>query len=294
MDVICDALMVETGKPQGLTARFQSVQWTAVYLASIVAGLAGGWVAKNLRPQTVFVINALFPAVILAAILFFITENKTPGVKEQARKSLAALKNAFRARTLWLLAFFLFFWAFSPSFGTPFFYYAVDTLQFDELFFGIGASVGAASSALGALFYGKFTRKFKTRTFVKAMIIVGVIATLFDLIYFTSFITENLRYARIIYLVSAALLGAIGAITFLVLLNAAALAAPKYSEGTAFATLTSFWNIGLIGSSALGGFLFSKIGLQPLILVSALFTALAWAILPFLRFADEAAPPSAA
>ena len=42
-DVVIDALMVEKGQPRGLTGRFQSVQWTALYGASIVCGSLGGY-----------------------------------------------------------------------------------------------------------------------------------------------------------------------------------------------------------------------------------------------------------
>lgn len=287
IDVLCDALMVEKGKPSNLTGRFQSIQWTAVYLASIITGFAGGWVAENLKPQTVFSVNATFPLIILGAVLVFIKENQLPDVGEQFQRSRRSLKEVFGRKTLWLLAFFLFFWTFSPSFGAPFFYYAVDNLKFNKVFFGLAASIGAASSALGAVLYGKFHQRLKTRKLVHIAIAVGVLSTLFDLIYFTSFITEHPERARIIYLISAGIVGIIGAITFLVMLNAAALASPKYSEGTSFAFLTSFWNIGLMGSSALGGFLFSKIGLPPLIIVSAIFTAATWLILPHLKFSDE-------
>ena len=287
MDVVCDGLMVETGKPHNLTGRFQSIQWTSVYVASIITGFAGGWAAQNLKPQTVFSINAVFPIIILFSVLLFIKEDKPLKGREQFRKSLAALKEAFGTRTMWLLAFFLFFVAFSPSFGTPFFYYAVDHLKFDKIFFGIVGSVGAASAALGAILYAKFQSKLNTRRLIKLAIIVGIIATLFDLIYFTPFVTDHLERARIIYILSSAVLGIVGSVTFLVVLNAAALACPKYSEGTTFATLMSFWNIGLIGSGILGGFLFSKIGLQPLIFVSAIFTAAAWFVLPRLRFSDD-------
>ncbi len=289
MDVLCDALMVETGKPHNLTGRFQAIQWTAVYVASMITGYAGGWVAEHLKPQTVFSINAIFPLVILAAVLFFIREQKVTASREQFRQSFSALKEAFRHRTLWLLAFFLFFWTFSPSFGAPFFYYAVDKLKFNAEFLGTVATIDAASSALGAIFFGKFSQRLKTRTFVKLAIVIGVVATLFDLIYFTPFITEHIERARIIQALSAALLGAISSITFLVMLNAAALAAPRHSEGTTFATLTAFWNIGLMSSAAVGGYLFGIIGLQPLIIVSALFTAATWLLLPYLRFADERA-----
>jgi MFS family permease len=287
MDVVCDALMVENGKPYNLTGRFQSVQWTSVYTASVITGLAGGWAAENLAPGTVFSINAVFPLIILIAALLFVKEDRALQVEEQVRKTRLALKDAFRHPTLWLLAFFLFFWTFSPSFGAPFFYYAVDNLRFDKMFFGIAAAAGSASAALGAVAYGKFYRRLKTRSWVKLAIITGVIATLLDLIYFTQFVSGRPELARAIYLTTSGILGIVSSATFLVMMNAAALAAPKYGEGTTFAFLTSFWNIGLMGSNALGGFLFSKIGLVPLIWVSAAFTAGTWLFLRYLKFADE-------
>jgi len=285
--VLCDALMVETGKPLNLTARFQSVQWAAVYIAAIVTGYAGGWVAENWSTRQTFTMNALFPLLILGIVLLFLRESRVSDTTAHARISLSALREAARDRQLWILAFFLFFVAFSPSFGAPFFYYAVDTLKFDPMFFGLTASIGAAFAALGAILYGKFGNKLRTRPLVKFAILIGVIATLFELIYFLPYIQTHPEIGRWIYIFSAALLGAVGAITFLVMLNAAAIACPRYSEGTVFATLTAFWNIGLVGSSALGGYLFEIIGLQPLIIVSALFTAAAWFLLRPIRFADE-------
>mgnify|MGYP001568082456 CR=1 FL=1 len=288
MDVVTDGLMVETGKPLNLTGRFQSVQWTAVYAASIITGFAGGWAAEHWKPQTTFLINAVFPLIILGTVLLFIREQRALQAREQFRQSWASLKQAFSHATLWLLAFFLFFWTFSPSFGTPFFYYALDTLKFDKIFFGTVASLSAATAAAGAILYGKYARRFRTRTFVKIAIAIGVIATLFDLVYFLPYVQQHLSLARWIYVTTAGILGIIGAATFLVMLNAAAIAAPKFAEGTTFATLTSFWNIGLMGSGAIGGWLFSKIGLQPLIIVSALFTAATWLLMPYLKFADDA------
>jgi len=40
-DVLVDALMVENGRPLGLTGAFQSVQWGAIYAASILVGRVG-------------------------------------------------------------------------------------------------------------------------------------------------------------------------------------------------------------------------------------------------------------
>ena len=288
MDVVIDGLMVQTGKPHNLTGRFQSVQWTAVYVAGIISALAGGWVAENLKPQTVFSINGIFPLIILVAVAFFIKEDRLlEGRQEQLQRTWGALKQVFLQPTFWLLAFFLFFWTFSPSFGTPFFYYSVDTLKFDPMFLGIVGAVSSATAALGAILYARSYEKLRTRSLVRLMILVGIFATLFDFVYFLPAIVENPMLARVIYVGSAGILGIIGAITFLVMMNAAALAVPKYGEGTAFALLASFWNIGLMSSAAIGGWLFSKIGLQPLILVSTIFTAATWLLLPFIKFADE-------
>jgi MFS family permease len=287
MDVLCDALMVETGRPYNLTGRFQSIQWTAVYVASIITGLAGGYVAAHWKPDSVFIVNAAFPLIILCVVLLAIREHKQSGRKEEVEKRLVIVKGKFMEKQTWLLAFFIFFVAFSPSFGAPFFYYSVDTLKFTPLFLGAVGSIAAAASALGAILFGKFSARFSTRKILKASLIFFTAATLFDLVYFLPVVSEHLRFARYLYGMTGAVNGAMGAIVFLTILNSAALAAPKGAEGTTFATLTAFWNIGLIGASVLGGYLFGLIGLQPLVVVSAVFTALALVILPYLHFADE-------
>lgn len=46
--------MVETGKPLGLTGRFQAVQWSAFNTASVVAGFGGGWLSQHVSYQWTF------------------------------------------------------------------------------------------------------------------------------------------------------------------------------------------------------------------------------------------------
>ena len=46
-DVLVDAVMVESGKPLGLTGAFQSVQWGAIQIASILVGEVGGYLAER-------------------------------------------------------------------------------------------------------------------------------------------------------------------------------------------------------------------------------------------------------
>ncbi len=285
-DVVTDGLMVETGKPLGLTGRFQAVQWGSVYAASVVTGLAGGYAAEYLKPQQTFLINALFPLILLAAVVFLVREERMADTREHVRRSFGAVKEASSHSELWLLAFFLFFWTFSPSFGTPFFYYAVDTLKFPKTFFGLAASVSSATAVLGAVLYGWSSRRFRPRTLIHFAVALGIVATLFDLIYLTGYVKSHLGLARGLYLSSGVVLGAIAAVIFLTMMNLAPRACPRYAEGTVFAFLMSFWNIGQIGSQALGGWLFSLIGLSPLIVVSAIFTAAVWLLTPFLNLGE--------
>lgn len=284
-DVVCDGLMVETGREHKLTEQFQSWQWGGVYVASIITALAGGWVAANLSPQTTFTVNAIFPLIVLVLVIFFVSEKKSVATG-QWRTSIAALKAAAGNRTLWLVAAFLFLWTFRPSFGAPFFFYANDVLKFDPMFFGIIGAVGNASSVAGVLFFAKYGEKVNLQKLIYFAIAIGVVTTLFDLVYFTQFVLEDVSRARVIALTSTTILGAIGSFIFLSLLTLSARVCPKYGEGTVFAALMSVWNLGGMGSSAFGGWMFEQIGLPSLIVVSAFSTLLVLPIARMLKLDD--------
>src|SRR5262245_3272963 len=75
-DVIVDALMVESGKPLGLTGAFQSVQWGAIYAASVVIGEVGGYLAERRQLGATFVLAAIFP---LVSLLMVATSARSAG-----------------------------------------------------------------------------------------------------------------------------------------------------------------------------------------------------------------------
>ena len=282
-DVVCDGLMVQTGKPHNLTGKFQSWQWGAVYAASIITSLTGGWVATNLKNQTIFSINAIFPLMVLAMVLFFVKEEKVAKNSEHWHTSVVSLKEASRDKTLWFVAFFIFFWNFSPSYGTPFFYYANDVLKFEKMFFGYVGAVGSAVSVLGAMLFSRYSTKVPMKKLIYCSIVIAVITNLSDLIYFTPFILNHLWRAKVMYIITAGTMSILGTFVTLAMMNLAAVICPKYSEGTVFAALMSVWNLGNMGSSAFGGYMFDLVGLKMLIVVSATFTAAAWPLVRFLR-----------
>ena len=289
-DVVTDGLMVEAGQPLNMTGQFQSIQWAAVYTAIIITSFAGGFVAElaqkgSLSYRSIFGMTAVFP-LLTAVIVFFLV--REPSRTHPERTAELSIKNVFRHRGIWILSAFLFLWNFSPSFGAPFFYYSVDTLKFTPSFLGILQAVTGAGALLGSVFYGLAFAKFPVRKFLIVAVLVGVLSTLSYFIYFAPWLVAHPATLKGLALGMNFFLGAASAVIFLALLNLAAKTSPQYAGGTVFALLMSFYNLGQMGSSALGGFLFPRIGLEPLILISAVFSLFVLFLIPHLPLHVEA------
>lgn len=283
-DVVTDGLMVESGQALNMTGQFQSIQWSAVYTAMIITALAGGWVAElaqkgALSYRNIFGMTAVFPVLTVLIVLFLVREPPRTHLEQAAQRGL---REVFRHRGLWILAAFLFLWNFSPSFGAPFFYYTVDVLKFSPSFLGILQAVTSAGALLGSVLYGLVFARFPVRQFLWIAVLVGILATLSYFVYFIPGLIAQAAVLKGLALGMNFFLGIASAVIFLALLNLAALTSPQYAGGTVFALLMSFYNFGQMGSSALGGFLFPKIGLQPLILISAAFSLPVLFLIPYL------------
>lgn len=275
-DVMIDALMVERGRPLGLTGAFQAVQWASIYAASILVGVAGGYLTEHVTLQVAFALAAVFPLVSFTVALWAVQEPPTATRGPQFPHTWLAIKSGFRSRHLWIIAAFIFFWTFSPSIGTALFYYQTDVLTFSQQFIGALSSIGSASAIAGSLLYGAFSRNFPFRWILNAAIGAGVVSTLAYLGYVGPFSA---------ILVGAAF-GAVGMVATLAFLDLAARACPKQAEGTFFALLMSVYNGGAQLSQIIGGWLYDTVGYTNLILTSAAFTALCWFLVPLLKLEE--------
>ena len=283
-DVVTDGLMVETGQALNMTGQFQSIQWAAVYTAMIISSFAGGWIAELaqkgvLSYRAIFGMTAVFP-LLTAAIVFFLVREPLRDHPEQAAG--LSLREVFRHKGIWILGGFLFLWNFSPSFGAPIFYYTVDTLKFSPSFLGILQAVASAGALLGSGLYGLYFARVPIRKFLFIAVLIGVFSTLSYYVYFVPWLIAHTVVLRSLALLMNFFLGTASAVIFLALLNLAARTSPQYAGGTVFALLMSFYNLGQMGSSALGGFLFPHTGLEPLILISAAFSLLVLFLIPHL------------
>jgi predicted MFS family arabinose efflux permease len=278
-DVLCDAVMVETGKPLGLTGRFQAIQWGAINFASVLAGIGGGWLSQNVSYQSTFRFVALFPLITLMATILCVREPRVGFDLSQVRETLRAVRSAVSTPPLWTAAGFIFLWNFSPSFGTPLEYFEVDTLGFSKIFLGTLYSLGSAGAIAGAAIFNRVSGRLPMRRLLTLSVGIGVVSTLAYLGL------VGPRSAVILTIVT----GTISMVASLATLDLAARSCPSRAEGTFFAALMSLANLGTAGGSFVGGRLYDALGLTPLILISALATALCWVIIPLIRIDGPAA-----
>jgi predicted MFS family arabinose efflux permease len=280
-DVLCDAVMVETGKPLGMTGRFQAVQWGANNTASVLAGIGGGWLSQQVSYQHTFLLVSAFPLISLAATAFCVHEARARFDPKAVRETARAVRLAMGSRPLWVAAAFLFLWNFSPSIGVPLDYHLVDKLGFSKIFLGLLYSLSSAAAIVGATIFGKLCRKMSLRSLLHLSVAIGVMSTL------AYWWLIGPRSAIALFIGN----GAISMIASLATFDLAARSCPDKAEGTFFAALMSIANIGTAGSAFLGGKLYDWLGLKPLILVSGLTTAACWLILPLVRIDSPPPPP---
>ena len=275
-DVLTDAMMVENGKPLGLTGAFQAIQWGALNVATVLVGLIGGYFAQHGDLRGAFLVAAAFPCVagIMGAI--FIHEHPAKARHEEMREAWQGIRHAVGDRTMWVVAGFLFFWTFSPSIGIPLYYFQTDKLKFSQQFIGMLGSLGAGASIVGAAFYAPLSRRVPLQRIIVASIALGVVGTLVYLLY----------DGPVSAIIIDTTFGGIGMVIQLAFLDLAAKACPKHAEGTFFALLMSVYNLGTQGSQATGGYLYDVIGYAPLVLVSAAMTGAAYFLLPLVNIPE--------
>jgi predicted MFS family arabinose efflux permease len=273
-DVLADAMMVENGRPLGLTGAFQSVQWACITLASVLVGELGGQLAESRSLRAAFLLAACFPLISLGMGLTFVHETRARASRAAFLETWQAIRGALGAREIWLVAGFIFFFWFSPSFGPAFLYYQTDTLHFSQQFIGRLAALNALSGIVGAFLYAPLSRRLSLKRIMHLSIALGVLSTLAYLAY------RDAASAVVITLV----FGAIGMIFNLGFLDLAAKSCPPRVEATFFAALMSVLNAATKLSENVGARLYEAVGYERLVLIAAAMTAVTWLLMPLVKF----------
>jgi MFS family permease len=75
-DVVCDAVMIESGKRFDAIDKFQATQWRAISAASVLSGIGGGFIAAHFTYRQTFLLMACLPLLICIAAIFFVPEKR--------------------------------------------------------------------------------------------------------------------------------------------------------------------------------------------------------------------------
>ena len=258
-DVLCDAVMVEEGKARGLTARFQSTQWTAIYGASLLAGIAGGYLSAHVSYSRTFLLVALFPALSFAASAWAVHEPRTRFDRATVQETIAALRRgcplgaalAGRGVHLPLELHPVVRGAARVPHGGRAGDHQDPARRADEprerrrdaRRARLRALRDAARAADAAEPRGRDRRGRDPRLLRPGGLVVG-------------------GRAHVV-------VGFVSAVALLATLDLAARAVPRRAEGTFFAALMSVNNLGTTGAAWLGGQLYDLVGLNWLIAISA-------------------------
>jgi len=271
---VAGGLIVEIGNREQATGRLNSSRYFVMNACTLIGGPLGGFLAAR-----AFGLTAISGAIIAMSVVPFAWWMiKEPRITQTNNQSWVVAKQQFatlmKSKVLWSAAGLLFLVYIAPGFSTPLYYYQVDTLKLSQEFIGTLIMLSGGFGIVGAFIYALLCRKYKLRTLLYISIVISVLTTMCFLFY-TS--TTN---AAIIESQN----GLIATVAELALMDLAARATPRGSEGLGFALMMSVRNGGQAISDIFGSWLIDQhhVSLFKLVWLNAGTTALILIVIPFL------------
>lgn len=277
---LCGALLAEYGRSFRVSGAFVSQQWLWFYIAIMASSFVGGALVERVSPLAALhaaaAIAAVAPVAIILAALFLLDERKVALSRLEMRRTFQSIVSAARSARLYVVALFLFLYAFAPGFGTPLYYFMTDELKFSQAYIGILGSIASAGWIAGALLHRWFLARMSPKALLYLSIVLGTLSAASFLLLADEVTAAIVNFAN----------GAAMMIATIATLTLAADYCPRRSEGFAFAGLMSIMNLAELCSNTVGAYLYEHLfdnRLGPLIVVSAASTALAAVLVPWLR-----------
>jgi MFS family permease len=288
-DVVIDALMVEEGQPRGLTGRIQSVQWAAIYAATILTGILGGYLSEWKLQELGFLTAGLTTLFGFVLVLFVVREPRRDRVANDAtsakargfRHALLAMWRTVRHPGILTIGAFIFLWNFNPFTSSVLYMHMVDHAGFSEEFYGKTVAIVAFACMIASAAYGFYCRRLSVTQLVYLSIVTGVLATI--------------AYWALGGAWSAAAISFVVGFTYmtgmLVQLDLAARVCEIETAGTTFALLMALSNFSVSISMYLGGQIYDAVAertsytfaFNTVVGIGALFTACCLILVPAVR-----------
>ncbi len=280
-DVVVDGLMVEKGQPRGLTGRLQSVQWAAMYAATMLAGWLGGYLSHHNHQQLGFLLCAGATLITFFLAWFFVREERQVASAGALQTAARELGGAARTPAVGVAALFLLLWNFNPFSASVLENHMTRSLGMSEQFTGWTVVLLSAGAIAGSLAYGLYCRRVSLQGLFHGAVLAGILSTL--------------AYWGLKDQMSASIISAIVGFTYmsgsLVQLDLAARACPASAAGTTFALLMGLSNLSLMLSALVGGYLYDSWSTEwgttnafnALVGFGAMTTSACWLLTPAIR-----------
>jgi predicted MFS family arabinose efflux permease len=271
---VIGGLIVEIGNRERATGRLNSSRYVVMNACTLIGGPLGGFLAARAFGLT----TVAGAAIALSVVPFAWWMVKEPPIARRESQAWNNAKAEFRklmqSKTLWSAAGLLFLVYIAPGFSTPLYYFQTDVLKLSQQFIGTLILLGGAFGILGAFVYGLMCKRLTLRTLLYISIIINVAGTMLYLFY------KSATAAAIIESQN----GLIGTVAELALMDLAARATPKGSEGLGFALMMSVRNGGQAISDIFGSWLIDQhhVSFFHLVWLNAGTTALILIVIPFL------------
>jgi hypothetical protein len=258
-DVAVDGIMCVDGKANDNCDKIQAIQWTSITVASILVGLGGGYIAQHFTYKMGYLCLIPIYLIIIGVVLKYRTTVPQNRTIAPVWKTICSYKELLTDKKFLFACLFLFLYKYSPSFGTPLSYIERDTFKWSAQFMGMLGAIVSCFEIVGSIIFFKICKKVKIKKWLYISVFLGAITSLCYL-YFTP-------VSAIIYGIAFAVLGMF---IHLIVMSFMAKSTIPGKEATSFALLCSISNLAAGSASSLtGAFLLPKIGLHPLIILSA-------------------------
>jgi len=258
-DVSVDGIMCIDGKKGNVCDKIQAVQWVSITVAAIFVGLAGGYIADHFTYKIGYLCLIPIYLVIVGIVLRYKTSVQRNRTTVPLFSTLCSYKELFLNKKFLFACLFLFLYKFSPSFGTPLSFIERDVFKWSGQWMGILGAIVSCFEILGAIIFFKLCKKINVQKWLYISVFLGAVTSLCYL-YFTP----------ITAIVYGILFSVLGMFIHLIIMGWMANSTLPRKEATSFALLCSINNLAGTASGLSGAFLFPKIGLQWLIIASAL------------------------
>ena len=279
-DVVIDALMIETGQPLGITGQLQSVQWAAVYIGTIITGVAGGLLAEFQLIQFTFLLCGALMTCTFLLTLTCVRERRQHKRERQSEVMVTTFPRALRSPSVRAVSAILFLWHFNP-FSLPVLYvHATGPLEFSERFYGATVSLAAIGSLLACIAYGFYCRRVPMGRLAHLSVASGIASTwVYWLLADQPSAVPVSIAAGFAYMTGS-----------MIQVDLAARACPLDAPGTMFATFMAACNVSTAIATWLGGLIYqlatnhwgSDTAFDVLIFLGGLFTATSWLAIGYL------------